>query len=67
MTLQDIIIAVDEILEDKQLKKDLGVTRHDRQNFKRHRSVPKMLELLYKADRLKLKDGPFTNSKQQQC
>lgn len=58
MTESDIIKSVDEILEDKALKKELGVNRHDKQNFKRFRSIPKMLELLYKAGRLKLKNGP---------
>lgn len=58
MTKENIIKAVDEILEDKELKQKLGVSRHDKQNFKRLRSIPKMLELLYKAGRLKIKDGP---------
>tara|TARA_R110002111_G_scaffold86088_5_gene134946 strand:- start:108 stop:287 length:180 start_codon:yes stop_codon:yes gene_type:complete len=57
MTDQDIIDAVDKILENKKLKAELGVTRHDKQNFFRHRSIPKMLELLYKANKLSLKDG----------
>lgn len=61
MTLEDIITAVDEILDDKVLKNKLGVSKHDKQNFKRLRSVPKMLELLYKANRLKLINGPTTD------
>jgi len=67
MTENDIITAVDEILEDKALKKELGVNRHDKQNFFKHRSIPKMLELLYKANRLKLVDGSNTqqNAKEQ--
>ena len=61
MTENDIITAVDQILEDKDLKKELGVSRHDKQNFFKHRSIPKMLQLLYKANRLKLVNGPITD------
>lgn len=58
MTTEDIYKAVDEILEDKQLKRELGVSKHDKQNFKKNRSIPMMLQLLFKANRLELKDGP---------
>lgn len=63
MTEQSIINAVDEILDNEELKTQLGITKHDKQNFIRRRSIPKMLELLYKANRLQLKDGPTTNQK----
>jgi len=55
MTDLDITNAVDTILEDKALKKELGITKHDRMNFIRLRSIPKMLELLYRANKLQLK------------
>lgn len=60
MTLKDIIAAVDIILDDTALKLELGITKHDKQNILKRRSLPKMLELLYKANRLKLVDGPTT-------
>lgn len=58
MTDQDIIKAVDEVLDDLELREKIGITKHDRRNIINRRSVPKMLELLYKAGRLKLVDGP---------
>tara|TARA_Y100000034_G_C6645023_1_gene282122 strand:- start:292 stop:474 length:183 start_codon:yes stop_codon:yes gene_type:complete len=58
MTEDDIITAVDKILEDLELRKKIGITKHDRRNIINRRSIPKMLELLYKAGRLKIKDGP---------
>lgn len=58
MTESDLIKATDEILEDIDLREKLGVSKHDRMNIIRRRSIPKMLELLYKAGRLKIKDGP---------
>lgn len=61
MDLSDIIKEVDLILEDAELKKELGVNKFDRQNIIKRRSVPKMLELLYKANRLMLKDGSTSN------
>jgi len=55
----DITNAVDTILEDKALKKELGITKHDRMNFIRLRSIPKMLELLYRANKLQLKKWAY--------
>jgi hypothetical protein len=60
MTKQDIIKAVDEILDNKQLKKEIGITRDNKQYILKTRSIPKMLEILYKANRLKLVDGSTT-------
>lgn len=57
MTEKDIITAVDKILEDLDLRKKIGLTKHDRINIINRRSIPKMLEILYKADQLQLKDG----------
>jgi hypothetical protein len=62
MTLNDITKSVDLILDDAELKEKLSITKFDKQNIKKRRSLPKMLELLYKANRLKLVDGP--NSEQ---
>jgi hypothetical protein len=60
MTQDDVIKAVDIILDDADLKEKLSITKFDKQNIKKRRSLPKMLELLFKADRLKLVDGPYT-------
>jgi hypothetical protein len=60
MTLNDVIKAVDIILDDAELKEKLSITKFDKQNIKKRRSLPKMLELLFKANRLKLVDGPHT-------
>ena len=58
LTNDTIEKEVDEILEDLELRAKLGISKHDRMNIKRRRSLPKMLEILYKADKLQLKDGP---------
>lgn len=57
MTLDDIIKEVDLILEDSELKEKLKITKFDKQNIKKRRSLPKMLELLYKAKRLQITNG----------
>ena len=62
MTIEDIEKEVNKILDDKELKQELGITKHDKQNFKRLRSVPKMLELLFKANKLKLIDEPTSET-----
>ncbi len=63
MTENDLIKAIDEILDDKDLKAELGISKHDKQNIIKRRSIPKMLEILFKANRLQLKDGPSTPKK----
>ncbi len=62
MTSNQIIEAVDHILDNSEIKKELGITKHDKQNFQKRRSIPKMLELLWKADKLKLIDGSSSNT-----
>lgn len=57
MTENDIIKATDEILDDLDLRDKLNITKHDRMNIIRRRSIPKMLEILYKANRLRLTNG----------
>lgn len=57
MTLDDIIKEVDLILDDSELKEKLNITKFDKQNIKKRRSLPKMLELLYKAKRLQITNG----------
>jgi hypothetical protein len=56
MTEADLLNATEKCLKDFQLRKDLGITKHDAQNLRRNKSIPMMLEFLFRANKLKIKD-----------
>lgn len=58
MTDNDLIEATEQCLKDFDLRRRLGITKHDAQNLRRDRSVSMMLSFLYKAGKLKLVNGP---------
>lgn len=56
MKLSELETAVETVLQDMDLRAKIGVTKFDALNIRRRKSVPKMLELLFKAGKLQLKN-----------
>lgn len=63
MTEVDINEAVEVLLKDMTLRAEIGLTKHDAQNLRRRPSIAKKLEVLFKANKLQLKNGSTRKQK----
>lgn len=59
MTSTDINQAVEEVLNNSETVKNLKLSRKDIYEYKNRRTLAAKLELLFRAQRLKIINGPI--------